>query len=121
MMRFAELGRRQRPEDPYASYRPKDIYGSTGFYVWEQEEAGADRFVRLRFFCLTRFFDRVPVGHRSEHNQYLSAGSDPGGISAWGGGGDYCGSCGLRTSDWDPKPGIALCLCKRRVGKDLSV
>lgn len=51
-MRFAEHGRRQRPEDPYASYRPKDIYGSTGFYVWEQEEAGADRFVRLRFFCL---------------------------------------------------------------------
>ena len=32
-MRVAEHGRRQRPEDPYASYRPKDIYGSTGFYV----------------------------------------------------------------------------------------
>lgn len=55
-MRFAEHGRRQRPEDPYASYRPKDIYGSTGFYVWEQEEAGADRFVRLRFFCLAAVF-----------------------------------------------------------------
>ncbi len=51
-MRFEENDRGQRKEDPYASYRPKDIYGSTGFYVWEQEEAGAGRFLRLRLFYL---------------------------------------------------------------------